>query len=209
MKLLFNYRIDLFRLLPKLQNPAKCPGSTATAAASSRKTKRAKTQSRASEAESCPYQSSPGIIQLIYEAERLNPAIPVLLRKCAKDGETPNGAKVSSGEWLVAIVAATNFDGFDQPYRFSLYPYVNGHPERDPAKYLMFGGVRKTRPPEYPMENERACWGQEKAALLVLEQCVKAAGRLRGLRPVAGEGGELKTVLSVALGLPARFVEVS
>ena len=46
-------------------------------------------------------------------------------------------------------------------------------------------------------------------AVVVLEECLKAAARLRRLRAVAGPEGGPKKLLAVTIGLPARFTAVS
>jgi hypothetical protein len=65
--------------------------------------------------------------------------------------------------------------------------------------YLLFGD---------PGNTGRLCWGRDKLALYLLTECLKAAGRLKGLKKVAGAGGELKKFLQVNTGLSTRFVGV-
>jgi len=143
-----------------------------------------------------------GIAQLIYEAERLNPVLPVLLRYCETDTVLPSGAAITKGQWVAAVVQIADLDpgvyGLD-PTFFSLAPYLPNQPQRDPSKYLMFG----------PDSGNHVCWGRDKITLALLVECVKAAGLLQGLRGVAGAAGGPQKLLGITIGLPARFTLAS
>jgi deferrochelatase/peroxidase EfeB/cytochrome P450 len=148
-----------------------------------------------------PAQGQPTAVQrLIYESERLNPILPVLLRHCEETTELPSGEKICKDEWVAAILAAADLDeaAFTQPEMFSLAPFMPG-PPRDPANYLAFGAIG----------GSHECWGRDLVALPVLVQCVEAAGLLEGLRGVAGPAGNLQTLLGVTVGRPARFTQVA
>jgi deferrochelatase/peroxidase EfeB/cytochrome P450 len=134
--------------------------------------------------------------RLIYEAERLNPNVPVRMRYCETTTALPGGAEVKEGEWVAALIGAANLDPrvFQNPYLFSFDPKI-----RDIKNYLLFND----------QGNNRQCWGRERVAMAVLEECVMAAGRLRGLRGVAGAGGEPVKLAQVTIGLPARFTQVA
>jgi Dyp-type peroxidase family len=142
-----------------------------------------------------------GITRLIYETSRVNPVFNVLMRRCALSDDLKEGGAplINEGEWVAALVAAANFDGdaFDKPKMFSLYPFVQG-PPRYLDRYLLFGA----------QGGGRECWGKDRLALKVLIECVKAAGRLEGLRRVAGDGGKLQTLVGVNIGLNAHFASV-
>jgi Dyp-type peroxidase family len=178
MTTLFNFRIDLPRLMPDLAEPQP-PGQPS------------------------------GYERLIYEAERFNPGMKIRMRYCAKDivlGEAgepdPSDAPIAAGQWVAALMPAVNLDceAFPQPHVFSLNPLrrFQAWPVRNVENYMPFG----------VLNSPRACWGREKIAMVVLEECVKAAGRLHGLRRVAGPRGEVKRLVGVTIGLPARFVQV-
>jgi hypothetical protein len=155
LQFLLSHQIDLARLMPILHEPPPA-GETLT-----------------------------GVQRLIYEAERLNPILPVLLRRCERTTVLQSGPTVTAGEWVAALVQAADVDprAFGgQPLSFSLAPYLPGD-RRDPDMYLMFGAPRPgvNRDTHY-------CWGAERLVMGVLEQCVEAAGLLQNLRPVAGPG---------------------
>jgi cytochrome P450 len=93
----------------------------------------------------------------------------------------------------VSLIAAANLDArsFPEPFRFKL--------DRAIATYLLFNEAT----------NKRACWGRDRVAMLVLEECLKAASRLQGLRRVAGKSGEPPKLVGVTVSLPARFTQVT
>jgi Dyp-type peroxidase family len=130
---------------------------------------------------------------IIYEAERLNPNLGVRMRYCEAQTILPSGAKIDQGEWVASLIAAANLDPrvFHEPLRFKL--------DRNSDTYLLFNEA----------QNSRACWGRNRIAMLVLEECVEAASRLQGLRRVAGKGGEPRTIVGVTISLPARFTLVT
>jgi hypothetical protein len=149
-------------------------------------------------------QTGDGITRLIYETTRLKPTFQILMRRCAHDDDLNQAIgptiPIKKGEWVAALVAAADFDPkvFEDPMAFSLAPFVPG-PDRDLTKYLLFGA----------QGGHRECWGRDRLALQVLKECVKAAGRLQGLRRVAGAAGELQQPLpGVNIGLNARFAFV-
>jgi len=143
-----------------------------------------------------------GLPRLIYETCRLSPCPPVsiLMRSCVQDDKLPSGGVVKKGDFVAAMVAAAGLDPrtFDDPYQFSLHPFLPG-PDRNLKDYLLFG-VAGTG---------RYCWGRDRLALLALAECLKAAGRLQNLRRAAGAAGELQTNIGtkvgIAIGLGARF----
>ncbi len=139
-----------------------------------------------------------GLRRLIYEAERFNPNMAIRMRKCEADVVLPSGAPVKAGDWIACIMKAAMLTRFEEPEGFSLFPYLPGK-ERRLDDYLLFGAVG----------SNRDCWGRDKIAVIILEECLKGAGRLHGLRRVAGERGEVRRLLNVAIGLQARFVDVS
>jgi Dyp-type peroxidase family len=145
-----------------------------------------------------PTVTDEGLMRLIYETSRLEPVFAVLMRQAAQD-DVIGEETIKEGEWAAALVAAANMDGtvFDEPMEFSLAPFVAG-PKRDLSKYLLFGAQNGP-------DNSRVCWGRDRLALLVLQECLKAAGRLQGLRKVAGASGELRKLAAVNVGLNARF----
>jgi cytochrome P450 len=132
-----------------------------------------------------------GVERLIYEAERLNPNLPVRMRYCERTTRLPTGATVIEGDWVGALIAAANLDPrvFPKPYLISL--------DRDIQKYLLFNEAG----------SERECWGRNRVAMGVLRECVLSAGRLKGLRRIAGAAGEPTKLVGVAIGLPARFTQ--
>jgi len=143
-----------------------------------------------------------GLQRLIYEAERLNPNAPVRMRYCVADATLSGGARIKAGEWVSCVIQAANLDGkvFDDPRRFSLSPYVDPTgPVRDWKNYLLFGDDGSSR----------KCWGRDKVAMIVLEECLRAAGRLKRLRRPAGAGGKPEKKGNVTIGLPARFTRVT
>jgi hypothetical protein len=136
--------------------------------------------------------------QLIYEAERLNPTMPILMRRGETDTLLSSGAPVRVGDWVASVVQMANLDPrvFPEPNRLSLAPYFQG-PARCPTSYLMFG----------VMGSEKECWGHKQGIpQAVLVEIMYAAARLQGLRRVAGPAGEPPTLLgAVPIGFPARF----
>ncbi len=141
--------------------------------------------------------SGEGLTRLIYEAERFNPNIPIRMRQCVRETKLPSGAIIHEGEWVSSIIQAAAVDKFDEPFRFSLHPFLPG-PKRHLDQYFLFGVG----------DSHRACWGRDKIALMTLQECLVAAGRLQGLQRVAGPRGEVKKLLGVAAGLRARFNRV-
>ncbi|HTR83189.1 MAG TPA: hypothetical protein VMI56_01835 [Reyranella sp.] len=142
-----------------------------------------------------------GIARLVYEATRINGPLKVLMRSVIQDQTLPSGGKLKKGEWVVAILAAASIDprpdAFPDPYRFSLRPFMPG-PERRHDNYLLFGATG----------GGRDCWGRDRLALVVLKECLKAAGRLQLLQRVAGTAGQPREVAMITIGLPARFTGV-
>jgi cytochrome P450 len=130
---------------------------------------------------------------IIYEADRLNPTLPVRMRYCETDTNLSGNAEVKKGEWVAPLIRAANMDPrvFGEPFRFKL--------DRDIKTYLLFNEA----------ENSRVCWGRDRVAMIVLQECVKAASRLQGLRGVAGKGGEPAKLAGITIGLPARFTRVT
>ncbi|MEL7539439.1 MAG: cytochrome P450 [Pseudomonadota bacterium] len=145
---------------------------------------------------------NPSIHQLIYEVLRFQPIPPFFLRRCETDTQLPcNGPVIKKGQWVAALPTAAHLDesAFPMPFTFSLSPYLPG-PPRDKNKYLLFGNKG----------GERECWGgRENIAMPMLTEFVKAAGRLTGLRPVAGAYGEPKDLAGVTIGLWSRFGDVN
>lgn len=136
----------------------------------------------------------------IYEAERLNPNIAFRLRKC----EVPTiigGQQIFAGDTVMALTGAAGNDRgvFPDPEQFSLGKA--GCPMRLKDNYLLFG-VPSNR------GSNKDCWGRDRVALPVLRQCLRAAGRLRGLRRVAGPRGEAQKLAGVTIGLPTRFTAI-
>ncbi|MDA4845434.1 hypothetical protein [Hoeflea poritis] len=146
--------------------------------------------------------------QIIYESERLQPNFKLLMRRCVKGTQLESGARLDAGEWVAALIPAANLDGsvFDDPYRFSLYPFVQEHPQRSLEKYLLFGSATNSVGTDVDARvGARHCWGRDAIALYILERCLLAAGRLEGLRKVAGEAGEMQEIAKAATGLWGRF----
>ncbi len=135
-----------------------------------------------------------GIECLIYEAERLNPNLAVRMRYCARTTTLPHDTTIVQGDWVGALIAAANLDprpnAFPKPHLISF--------DRDIQRYLLFneGG------------SERECWGRSRVAMAVLKECVLSAGRLKGLRRIAGATGEPIKLVGVTVGLPAHFTRV-
>lgn len=146
-----------------------------------------------------------GIERLLYETWRLNPTVKLLMRRANQDGQYGKDW-VRKGDWIAAVIYAACFDpaAFPNPKQFSLAPILPG-PERKMENYLLFGDSRKDEDPKQP---GRLCWGRDRIALYLLTECLKAAGRLKGLKNVAGPAGELKKVAQVNIGLSTRFVSV-
>jgi deferrochelatase/peroxidase EfeB len=146
------------------------------------------------------------VTQIIYEAERLNPNSPVRLRRCqwsTKIGKQP----IEERDLVAALIAVANLDekAFHKPYVFSLKGYgLPTGPPRDRNKYLLFG-VTPKNPNDPDDPNGKHCWGRDRVALPLLQECVYAAGRLQGLRRVAGARGEPQKLVQVTIGLAARF----
>ena len=153
--------------------------------------------------------------QIVYEAERLNPNMPVRMRFCQEAKAWPaTGDRIEPGDAVAALISAANMDGrvFTQPHRFhlkdgGLCPMGQGgargdkahqEPKREERDYLLFGVAGSAK----------YCWGASKVAMPVLESCVAYAGRLQGLRRVAGPRGEAQTLAGVTIGLQARFSRV-
>jgi deferrochelatase/peroxidase EfeB/cytochrome P450 len=138
------------------------------------------------------YSDDNGVSRIIYEAERLNPTLPARMRYCMKD-TTFGNCTIKAGEWVLSLIKAANLDQrvFKDPFLFKL--------DRDINKYLMFNDAT----------NSRRCWGQNRIAMLVLQECVRAAGRLQGLRSIAGRGGEPAKLGGIKTSLPARFTQVA
>jgi Dyp-type peroxidase family len=131
---------------------------------------------------------------IIYEADRLNPTLGVRMRYCEKQTKLGN-ATIEAGEWVASLIAAANMDprprAFPEPYRFKL--------DRSLDTYLLFNDKQNSRP----------CWGRDRVAMVVLQECLMAASRLQGLRGVAGKGGEPSKLAGVTTSLPARFTQVA
>ncbi len=140
-----------------------------------------------------------GIKRLLYETWRLNPTVRLLMRR-SEQAEQYGKDKIEQGDWIAALIGAACFDpdAFEYPRQFSLDPILPG-PKRKLEDYLLFGDAQAPG---------RLCWGRDKLALYLLTECLKAAGRLKGLKKVAGAGGELKKVAQVNVGFSTRFVSV-
>ena len=140
-----------------------------------------------------------GIKRVLYETWRLNPTVKLLMRR-SDQTEQYGKDTVQKGDWIAALIGAACFDpvAFPQPKQFSLDPILPG-PKRNLEDYLLFGDA--TAP-------GRLCWGRDKLALYLLTECLKAAGRLKGLKKVAGASGELKKFAQVNIGFSTRFVSV-
>ncbi|HEX6374417.1 MAG TPA: hypothetical protein VFZ91_01720 [Allosphingosinicella sp.] len=152
--------------------------------------------------------------KIIYESERLNPNSAIRIRRCTAAkyvGTTTPRRLIAKGDFVAALIATANKDRhiFWEPERFELGDVDplsslhgrrrrNGKSPRDPSDYLMFG-VRGSN---------KECWGADRAAMPILEECLYACGRLQGLRPVAGPRGEPQKIGTVTVGLPARFTRI-
>jgi hypothetical protein len=95
---------------------------------------------------------------IIYEADRLNPTLPVRMRYCETDTNLSGNAEVKKGEWVAPLIRAANMDPrvFGEPFRFKL--------DRDIKTYLLFNEA----------DSSRVCWGRDRVAMIVLQECVKA-----------------------------------
>ena len=143
-----------------------------------------------------------GLQRLIYEAERLNPNAPVRMRRCVTEANLDSGALIKPGEWVSCLIQAANLDNqaFPEARRFSLSPYVDPTgPVRNWKNYLLFGDDG----------SPRKCWGRDRVAMIVLEECLREAGRLKRLRRPAGLAGKPQKQGGVTVGLPARFTRVT
>lgn len=140
-----------------------------------------------------------GIKRLLYETWRLNPTVKLLMRR-SNQAEQYGKDTVQKGDWIAALIGAACFDpvAFPQSRQFSLDPILPG-PKRNMEDYLLFGDAQAPG---------RLCWGRDKLALYLLTECLKAAGRLKGLKKVAGAGGELRKFAQVNIGFSTRFVSV-
>lgn len=140
-----------------------------------------------------------GITRVLYETWRLNPTVKLLMRR-SEQAEQYGRDTVQKGDWIAALVGAACFDreAFPQPKQFSLDPILPG-PKRNMEDYLLFGDAQAPG---------RLCWGRDKIALYLLTECLKAVGRLKGLKKVAGAAGELKKFAQVNTNLSTRFVSV-
>src|ERR1044072_3228250 len=140
-----------------------------------------------------------GITRVLYETWRLTPTAKLLMRR-SEQAEQYGKDTVQKGDWIAALVGAACFDptAFPQPRQFSLDPILPG-PKRNMEDYLLFGDSQAPG---------RLCWGRDKLALYILTECLKAVGRLKGLKKVAGAGGELKKFAQVNTNLSTRFVSV-
>lgn len=146
-----------------------------------------------------------GVTHLIYEINRLSPALPLVMRLCEQSGSPPlpSGAYIRSHQWVAALISGANLDGdyFPDPLSFSLHGTLPIGAPRPRDKYLMFG-VQDAAP---ATPAARTCWGRDKVALFTLVNCVRAASKLPGLRRVPGPSGELKRTFGITSGLVARF----
>ncbi|HEY8572057.1 hypothetical protein [Phenylobacterium sp.] len=160
--------------------------------------------------------------RIIYEAERLNPNVPVRMRRCERDielaaekvavvippvlpeGSEDKAAVIKKGEYVGTLINAAHLDPrrFDMPQLF--WPFAGAPPlgsrPRKETDYLLFG--------TWDEGSNKKCWGRDRVALPVLEECLSAASRLGGLRRVAGKAGEPQTLVGIKIGLKARFTRV-
>lgn len=141
--------------------------------------------------------------RIIYEAERLNPNLPVRMRRCTANWAVPDDddraealGQIKAGDDVAVLISAANLDpeAFKNPFRFSL-----NKRQRPMENYLLFG---------VETSEHKSCWGRNRVALPVLEECILAAGRLSGLRRVAGASGEPQKLAGVTIGLAARFTGI-
>jgi deferrochelatase/peroxidase EfeB len=156
-----------------------------------------------------PISFDQALVRIIYEVNRLRPAQPIVMRLCEVEQTLPSGAVVEKDQWVAALVVAANIDRsiFRDPKKFSLFPLVKGHPERNLADYLMFGVDPRNsnlNPPASALP-PRTCWGRDRIAISSLVACLKAAAGLPGLRRVAGPRGQLQTTLGISSGLLGKF----
>jgi Dyp-type peroxidase family len=169
-----------------------------------------------------PELTSAGPERIIYEAERLNPNMPIRMRRCTRsthffsaeeseESAIARGDTAQKDDTVAAVVKIANLDpaAFAHPERFSLNGVgISAGPERLAENYLLFGVPRTPGIVDEGLQSQKYCWGADRVAMPVLEECVKAAGRLQGLRRVAGEGGEPRKMAGVTISLPARFSRV-
>jgi Dyp-type peroxidase family len=136
------------------------------------------------------------VSRIIYEAERLNPNMGVRMRYCETNTTLPSGKTIKKGDWVASLIGAAGMDPrvFPEPFRFSLDPNI-----RNIKDYLLFN----------EQESPRACWGRDRVAMVVLQECVMAASRLQGLRKLAGKAGETSKLVAVTISLPTRFTQVA
>jgi deferrochelatase/peroxidase EfeB len=153
-----------------------------------------------------------GLAHVVYEAERLNPNSTFRVRRCAFAKDI-GGVGIEPGDYVAAVIKLANADRkiFWKPERFSLgesdplsddfarFVRPNKVHPRDPQNYLLFG----------VQDSEKKCWGQGPVAMPILEECVRACGRLEGLRGVAGPRGIPQKLAGVTIGLPARFTRIA
>ncbi len=57
--------------------------------------------------------------------------------------------------------------------------------------------------------SHKDCWGRNRIAMPVLQECIRACSRLTGLRRVAGPTGEPQKLAGVTIGLLARFTRLA
>jgi Dyp-type peroxidase family len=141
--------------------------------------------------------------RFIYEADRLSPSQSMRMRRCKVDinlatqGKPPR--EIKADDFVAAIVRAANVDGtrFDHPQVLA-FAGMPRSPFRDPTKYLMFGADGA----------QKYCWGKDRVALPLLHLCMSAAGRLHGLRRVAGPAGRIGDIAKLKVSLPARFTQI-
>lgn len=159
-----------------------------------------------------PRLADEGVGHIVYEAERLNPNSAVRVRRCVHAVEDEKLSWIQEGDFVAALIAKANMDRkiFWRPERFSLgesdprsdflKKYVDSdetHP-RALKNYLLFGVEG----------SNKYCWGAGPVAMPVLKECIYAAGRLQGLRNVAGPLGEPQKIGTVTIGLSARFTRI-
>ena len=149
---------------------------------------------------------------LIYEAERLNPNMPVRMREARVDKDWEQGSSplppgaIRKGDTVAALVSAANMDPAAWPYADHFIaddlgvsaPAGATGPMRPLSRYLMFG----------VQWGDKYCWGADRVAMPVLEACLAQAGRLQGLRGVAGPKGAAQLLAGVTIGMPARFSHI-
>lgn len=149
-----------------------------------------------------PRLDNAAIEALIYEAERLNPNLPVRMRHCEADTDWSRELGIAAGDSVAALVAAANMDPrkFPDPARFSLRRAgIGDAPAREIEDYLLFGVPG----------SHKDCWGRNRVAMPVLQECIRACSRLTGLRRVAGRAGEPQKLAGVTIGLLARFTRLT